>query len=31
MGAWEKAWAPDVVFDQEAPDLKEDGERLQIG
>jgi hypothetical protein len=26
MGAWEKAWAPDMVFEQETPDLKEKGE-----
>jgi hypothetical protein len=23
MGAWEKAWVPDVVFEQDALDLKE--------
>jgi hypothetical protein len=26
MGAWEKAWVPDVVFEQDALDLAEKGE-----
>jgi hypothetical protein len=26
MGAWEKTWVPDVVFEQDALDLAEKGE-----